>query len=91
MPYKAAYYIIVEDDIYYSHKDSGQSNKTTAVISHRFTSGSCCRSSASITGGGLPSPHNSLYIETSSPMPSSMKDGGTTLSKDGWDNGIGYY
>ena len=24
-------------------------------------------------------------------MPSSMKDGGTTLSKDGWDNGIGYH
>lgn len=24
-------------------------------------------------------------------MPSSMKDGGTTLSKDGWDNGIVYY
>lgn len=61
------------------HKD-----KTIQTINNRFTSGSLWRSSASITGGGLPSSHNSLYIATSSATPSSRKDGGTTLSNDGW-------
>lgn len=49
----------------------------------RQTSGSFCKSSASITGGILPSSLNSQYMDARPARPISEKDGGTTLSKDG--------
>jgi len=84
---------IMEDGIYYSLTTfiNCHSDKLKALTNYRFTSGSCCRSSASITGGAFPISHNSLYIETSSPIPSSKKDGEMTLFKDVWVYGIKCY
>ena len=88
-PHHARWHLLFLD---YIHKmDNCHSDKMIALTNYRFTSGSCCRSSASITGGAFPSSHNSLYIETSSPIPSSKKDGEMTLSKDGWVYGIKCY
>ena len=88
-PHHARWHLLFLD---YIHKmDNCHSDKMIALTNYRFTSGSCCRSSASITGGAFPSSHNSLNIETSSPIPSSKKDGGMTLSKDGWVYGSKCY
>lgn len=65
------------------------SDKNIACSESTDTSGSCWSSAASITGGGFPSSPSSLYIQTSSAKPNSKKDGGTTLSKDGWTHNQG--
>ena len=79
-PHHGRWYLLFLD---YIHKLS--------LTNYRFTSGSCCRSSTSITGGAFSISHNSLYIETSSPIPSSKKDGEMTLFKDFWVYGIKCY